>query len=146
MSEKHKIFEKLIEKYSTRLYEVLDELNEYSHIFQEHAKSINFVAPQDKFIENITTVLNETRILGYTTFYLAQEAQALMMLLTLWIVPLEEAYRDKIILDGKERLKPIKQIIQEAEPFINQTLKDMEQYSTLDTKKVIEAVIKRTSF
>jgi hypothetical protein len=146
MSEKHKIFEKLIEKYSTRLYDVLDELNEYSHIFQEHSKSINLVAPQDKFIENITTALNETKILGYTTFYLAQEAQALMMLLTLWIVPLEEAYRDKVILDGKERLKPIKQIIQEAEPFINQTLKDMDQYGTLDTKKVIEAIIKNTSF
>ncbi|MBS3920890.1 MAG: hypothetical protein KG012_18615 [Deltaproteobacteria bacterium] len=134
--------EKSLYNEARRLSEILTEMGLIGKIFEDSANRIDPKAPQEELLKSIAL---EIRVPGFCAFNLAGEALSLIKLLSVRIAMIESGEGKSRDANLQRKLDNIKEIINEAEPNVRQTLEQMTPWSSMDGKKIAEAIAERAA-
>lgn len=134
--------EKSLYNEARRLSEILTEMGLIGKIFEDSANRIDPKAPQEELLKSIAL---EIRVPGFCAFNLAEEALSLIKLLSVRIAMIESGEGKSRDANLQRKLDNIKEIINEAEPNVHQTLEQMTPWSSMDGKKIAEAIAERAA-
>lgn len=133
-----------LDKEARRLSEILDEMGLIGKIFEDSAVRVDPKAPKEELLKSITLEINRTRVPGFCAYNLAEEALSILKLLSVRIAYLERegASRDANLM---KKLDKLKEIINDAEPKVRQTIEEMASWKNLDGKEIAEAIAERAA-
>jgi hypothetical protein len=132
--------ESALDRCIKRLIEVQEELGTVGIIFEDSAARMKKGWPEQEIEKRIVEEANRIRIPGFCAYHLAEEGMALLNLIALRVTLLRKGYTNSKRL---QKLTEMQKYVEEVEPFMRQTLKSMEAYSTLDAHKIVESIARK---
>jgi hypothetical protein len=135
--------EKSFENEARRLTEILDELGQIGKILEEFTTRLNPEAEREELLKQIALYMNRMKVPGFCGYTLAQEAFLLMQLLSVRITLLSRDQEKSQDAELATKLETARKTIDEAEPFLRQTIEEMEPWGEMNQERIIEAIIQR---
>ncbi len=137
--------EKSLDNEARRLSEILDEIGLIGKILEDSAIRVDPKAPQEELLKSITIEIKRTRVPGFCAYNLAEEAFSLLKLLSARIALLERDKGKSRDANLQRKLDSLKEIINYAEPNVRETVEQMMPWSSMDGKKIAEAIAARAA-
>lgn len=137
--------EESLDNEARRLTEILNELGRIGKILEESATRVDPEAPEEELLKVITLEINRTRVPGFCAYNLAEEALSLLKLLSVRIALLERNKEKSRDAKLQRKLDNLKEIINETEPKVRQTIEQMKPWSGMEGKKIAEAIAARAA-
>jgi len=136
----YKAMEQQAERFTIRLSEVVNELGAYSKVMRDHQSKINAM---ELSIDSIPAEFMTVILSGYYCYHLSHEAHALVMILKEFLPALEQASQREDLSANAGNILSMKKAVNDIEPLISQTMKDMSPFKVMDFEKILEELKNR---
>ena len=125
-----------------RLNEILDELGPVGQ-FLEAVGDLRTSAGSPDFEKRLAAELERVRIPGFCGNKLVAESLILMELIAVRVVAMRKLYANSGNTEKLRKLDQIQTLTEAVEPGLREAARNMEEYSSLDGKTQLEALIQR---
>lgn len=132
-------------QYARRLKEVLEEAGELGRFFDLEKERANFqlCTSEEDLRARIARWVNEVRVPGFCAYALAEEGFILLKLITARVIEARESKTITLSADDVRYLEQMEQLVNESEVALRQAREEMAIYSSLDGRKIAQAVLER---